>query len=232
MPYSFTKIEEEKSKVIGFVLACLIVAVIKNYFAYEAGGYSYSSSKVYEITGLDFSQTLTVLGFAFFAGILHWSATVHNLIPKICKALFAQPLNPKDTYHQVFKNVIDEVSVATGGRKIEGVVIATNAMNAFALSDFRGRAVIGVTEGLLSRLSRAQLEAVIGHEAAHIISGDCLPTTVTSSLFQLYSAILIGSRNLVVHSSSSRSRSRTPGIVVVIYLVLLIGNFMGRLANM
>jgi Zn-finger nucleic acid-binding protein len=63
------------------------------------------------------------------------------------------------------------------------VVVPSLSMNALAVADLTGEAVIGITEGLLSRLTRPQLEAVIAHEAHHILSGDCLETTVAASLF-------------------------------------------------
>ncbi|HQL41695.1 MAG TPA: hypothetical protein PLO93_05320, partial [Candidatus Omnitrophota bacterium] len=100
---------------------------------------------------------------AFFCGIGHWVFTVNGLVEKILGILKAERLNPEDKYHAVFRNIIDEVSVATGGVRIEGVVIPVCAMNAFAISDFSGRNVIGVTEGLLARLSRAQLKTVVDH---------------------------------------------------------------------
>ena len=48
---------------------------------------------------------------------------------------------------------------------------APSGFNAFAFSDLHGGGVIGVTEGALARLSRQQLQAVVAHEFAHILSG-------------------------------------------------------------
>ncbi len=64
------------------------------------------------------------------------------------------------------------------------------SLNALAAADLKGNAVIGITEGLLSRLTRPQLEAVIAHEAHHILSGDCLETTVAASLFGTFSSAM------------------------------------------
>jgi len=198
MPYSFTKIEEDKTKTIGFVFSFLIfiyfsvfwliAVLIMNYVSYETDPQAYS----FTFLVLKFSHTLIILGFALAIGYAHWAYTTAGLIPKILGVLKAEPLNSKDRYHQMFKNIVEEVSVATGGRVMEGAVVPTMAMNAFAVTDFSGRAVIGVTEGMLARLTRAQLEAVVGHEAAHIVTGDCLSTTITTSLFELFSGLLRG----------------------------------------
>src|SRR3989338_5039561 len=162
MPYSFTQIEEDKTKTIGFVFFFLlffyfasfwlIALVTKNFFLHE-----YTSPGPGGFFSLNFRDSFIVLAAALLAGYAHWTYTTSNLAAKISGILKAEPLNKNDTYHQRLQNIIDEVSVATGGRKIEGMVIPTSAMNAFALMDFESHAVIGATEGLLARLTRAQL---------------------------------------------------------------------------
>ena len=244
MPYSFTKIEEDKTKTIGFVFSFLIfvyfavfwlIAVLSvTFFNIQATSGSYSFHLVF----LPFSQTLLILAFAFIIGYVHWSFTTANLIAKILGVLKAEKLNPKDRYHQMFSNIVDEVSVATGGRKMEGVVIPTMAMNAFALADFSGQAVIGLTEGMLARLTRAQIEAVVGHEAAHIVSGDCLSTTITSSLFELFSGALRGfeilfqgggRRGVRVHG---RGSGAVIGFLLLIYCLLFVTKLLSQIVRL
>lgn len=247
MPYSFTQIEKDKSKTIGIVFCFLILfyfasayvlgLVIKNYLIYESRQNAEYLDIGFEYFNL--SETFQIFVFAIFVAFMHWTISVSNLINKILSIMRAQPPDRNDFYHQMFKNIVEEVSVATGGQKIEAVVVPSMAMNAFALSDFNGRSVIGVTEGLLSRLSREQIEAVVGHEAAHIVSGDCLATTVTSSMFQLYCSMLKGMEVMFSNSSRgysgysrSRSSSRGGGLIVVIYLVLYATKMLSELMNM
>ena len=232
MPYSFTKIEEDKTKTISFVFFFLIfvyfaafwlIAVLSvNFFNYQASPRAFT----FHFTVLKFSQTLIIFGFAFIIGFVHWNWTTANLIVKILGVLKAEKLNPKDRYHQMFQNIVDEVSVATGGKKMEAVVIPTMAMNAFALADFSGQAVIGLTEGMLARLTRAQIEAVVGHEAAHIVSGDCLATTITTSLFELFSGVLRGFEAVFRGGGrqggySSMRVSARGGAGVIVFLMLI-----------
>lgn len=238
MPYSFTQIEEDKTKVIGFVfgflvlfyfLAASLIYFVTKFFWILEESYDYDSfHRPMEL--LSPVEFLIMLSVAALIGFIHWSISTHRLIPKILNVLGAEPINPKDTYHQIFQNIIDEVSVATGGKKIEGVVIPTMAMNAFALADFEGRSVIGATEGLLARLSRPQLEAVVGHEAAHVVSGDCLSTTVTSSLFKLYSSVL--SRMSSLFQGEKGYYGRVPPYFLVIYALIAMINAISFLLNM
>ncbi|MFA5060617.1 MAG: M48 family metalloprotease [Candidatus Omnitrophota bacterium] len=244
MPYSFTKIEEDKTRTIGFVFLFLILfyfvsawilsVVIKNLLAMES-----VERMAYVVAGpelrfyfLSLPETFLILLLACAVGAIHWFITAQNLIPRILKVLSAGPVNLKDSYHHVFQNIIDEVSVATGGKKMEGVVVPVTAMNAFALTDFSGRSIIGVTEGLLAKLSRAQLEAVVGHEAAHLVTGDCLATTMTSSLFKIYGSAMTYMNKAMGGGENRMFRSRASGSAIIIYLVLAVINFFGMLLNM
>ncbi len=220
MPFSFIDIEEKKTRLIGFLLffiisfyfvtAYLILLVLKNTvlasFYESQRGPGWPTGK----------ETLAAFGIALLIGLIHWLSSTSNLIRRMSLAVGAIGADVKDTYHQMFKNVVDEVSVAIGGRPIRSLVIPTVACNAFALEDFAGRAVIGVTEGLLTRLNRAQLEAVVGHEAGHIVNGDCLSTTVTCSLAELY-------EEAFSKVSKGFRYSRGRGGIVVVMLMLVMG---------
>lgn len=220
MPFSFIDIEEKKTRLIGFLLffiiafyfltAYLILLVLKNSllanFYERASGLGLPTGK----------ETLIAFGVALLIGLIHWSSSTSNLIRRLSLAVGATGVDAKDTYHQMFQNIIDEVSVAIGGRPIRPMVIPTVACNAFAFEDFSGRAVIGVTEGLLTRLNRAQLEAVVGHEAGHIVNGDCLTTTVTCSLAELYEEALS-------KISKGFRHSRGRGGIVILFLMIVMG---------
>lgn len=229
MPYSFTQIEKDKSKTIAFVFSFLIlfyfvsiwliILISKNFVHF-----SQHSTKVYgrahDFLWLDGQTTLLIFLSSIAVALCHWMYTTDNLINKILNVLLAEPLNENDRYHKMYRNILDEVSVATGGVKIEGVVVPTMAMNAFALADFEGRSVIGITEGVLARLSRSQIEAIVGHEAAHVVSGDCLATTISSSLFELYSGLLRGIERAM--NSTTRYSSRGGGGIALLFIVYIL----------
>ncbi len=231
MPFSFIDIEEKKSRLIFLVFASLIVfyfatawllvLVVKNTtFLY------YSSSRITKFTFPTANQTFIALIVAFVAGLTHWAFSTHNLIQKITSSVDAYFADSKDTYHQYLKNIVDEVSVAVGGRNIDAYVIPSSAMNAFSIADFEGNAVIGATEGLLARLNRAQIEAVVGHEAAHIVSGDCLNATLICSLSELY-------RESFSKLSQAIRGSRGRGGIQIMPVLLVLGimNILNKLLN-
>ncbi|MCA9399017.1 MAG: M48 family metalloprotease [Candidatus Omnitrophica bacterium] len=250
MPYSFTKIEKDKSKVIALIFCFLVVLYFLVFWITSVAVINYrlfsSSFSLSNPQALfrwpTFIETLWILSAAALTGLLHWLISTHNIIDKLLYVLKAEPADENDTYHQVFRNVVEEVTVATGGgRIIEPFVIPTMAMNAFALADFNGRCVIGVTEGVVSRLSRSQLEAVVGHEAAHIVSGDCVDTTITTALFELYSGVLFGVTTALQGSTNSSlvdddDRLSVSGgggaLLLFIFVLLWLTKTLATLANM
>lgn len=241
MPYSFTEIEREKSWVIKFVFAFLLV------FYFFAAQLLWVVTKLFfndfylpnRIPRLfSFGELVIVSIVAFAIASLHWYYSTRNMIADVIGMLDAKPPDPKDTYHRMFRNVVDEVSIATGGKNISCYVIPSSGMNAFAASDFGGNSIIGVTEGLLSRLNRGQLEAVIGHEAAHIASGDSFTTTVICSLFGIYGALLEGINRITFRRSGDSSDERISvgarlgAYLLVVYMVLLVIKGANYLLNM
>jgi len=153
MPYSFTQIERDKSASITYVFWFLILIYFGFFWVLAAlcKSYALSSGRTAGFQTLNLGQTLVIFGAAFLLGYSHWTYATTRLVPRILGVLKAEKLDPKDSYHQRFRNIVDEVSVATGGTKMEAVVVPTMALNAFAVMDFSGSAVIGVTEGLLSK---------------------------------------------------------------------------------
>lgn len=226
MPFSFIEIEQKKTKVIGllfifiilfyFLTAYVVLLILENSSLFD------SSRGGFRLPPIE--HVLVVIVIAFFLGLLHWSISTSNLIEKISIAVGAAPADKKDSYHHVLQNIVDEVSVAIGGRPLEARVIPSVGMNAFAIEDFQGRAVIGVTEGLLSRLSRAQIEAVVGHEAGHIISGDCLSTTVTCALAEIYEETVTR-----LSAGLRGTRGRGSAILVLVVLAIFIMRFLSTL---
>jgi Zn-dependent protease with chaperone function/Zn-finger nucleic acid-binding protein len=122
-----------------------------------------------------------VLGLIIAA--VAWLTTRIRTRARLLKALRAAPLDPGDTYHRRFANVVDELRVAAGLVQLDAVVLRALNVNAVSFTDPRGPACVGVTEGALSRLSRPQLQAVVAHEVAHVASRDCVVATRACLLF-------------------------------------------------
>lgn len=196
MPLTFIDIEKQKTWRIGvffLILLCLyfcvtlalvqgVLLLIFPFQFLKTGLFLFTANPLY---------LLVVFGFALVISAIHFGISSLTAVENIMDGLGAVPPDPEDGIHRRLMNIIDEIHVVTGKtRKIQSMVIPSLSMNALAAADLKGNAVIAITEGLLSRLSRSQTEAVLAHEAYHIISGDCMEATVATSLFGMYAAAL------------------------------------------
>jgi heat shock protein HtpX len=195
MPLTFVDIERRKTWRISllfimllFLYACIGIALVQSFFLIFPFVFLKNGSWSICLGG---STVLKVLVSAFVLAGVHFFFSSYGAVRKVIEALGATPPDREDGIHRRLLNIVDEIHIVTGNRrKIDCYVVPTLSLNALAVADIRGEAAIAVTEGLLSRLSRPQLEAVIAHEACHILSDDCIETTVTASLFGVYASIM------------------------------------------
>jgi len=104
----------------------------------------------------------------------------------ILKRLMARPPDLSDRYHKQFVNSVEGIRIASGVTRVIPRVIPQSAINALALVSADGTPNIIATEGMLSELTRDELEAVVSHEMAHIIRGDAFYITLVCSLTNLF----------------------------------------------
>lgn len=136
-------------------------------------------------------------------------------------------------------NVVEEMSIASGTPRPQLYVMdGETAINAFVAGYRPTEAVLVVTKGALQKLSRDELQGVIGHEYSHILNGDM---RLNIRLWAILSGILligqIGHFMLrsLRHSgrSSGRGRGQGTGVILMLGLALFvigyIGLFFGRL---
>lgn len=196
MPITFIDIERQKSWRIGLLLLLLVAL----YFLF--------AFIVAQAVALIFlgTRSLFVLGSMRYAviisvsvltvAVVHFGISGYTAVQRVIEQVRAENPDPEDGIHRQLVNIIAELHVASGNtRVIRCMVIPSLSMNALAVTDLRGEAVIAITEGLLSRLSRDQVEAVVAHEAYHILSGDCLETSIAASLFGIYASAVDGLRS-------------------------------------
>jgi heat shock protein HtpX len=75
------------------------------------------------------------------------------------------------------------------------VAIFEGAPNAFATGAFRDSSLVAVSTGLLQSMTRDEVEAVLGHEVAHVANGDMVTLTLIQGVvntFVVFLARLVG----------------------------------------
>lgn len=138
-------------------------------------------------------------------------------------------------------NVVEEMAIASGV-PVPRVYVMDNetAINAFAAGHSINDAVIAVTRGTLTRLSRDELQGVIAHEFSHVLNGDMrLNLRLIGVLHGLLIVALAGRLLLELGGRSrggSGSSGRSGNGLAVLFLAGIalwvlgyIGVFFGRL---
>ena len=125
-------------------------------------------------------------------------------------------------------NVVEEMKIASGLEKMPDVYLIDDpAMNAFATGRDSKKASVAVTTGLLQRLSRDELQGVIGHELSHIKNRDVLLMALCSVLLgTIVMLAWYGSRIMIFGGGGRRGSSSGGGgaqiIILIVALVLMI----------
>jgi heat shock protein HtpX len=133
---------------------------------------------------------------------------------------------PREAAPQLW-NVVEEMTIASGLKQMPKIyVIDDSSLNAFAVGNRPERAAVAVTAGLLKRLSRDELQGVIGHELGHIHNLDIRFMTLASVMvgaIVLLSDLFL--RSVFYSGAGRRSSSRRGGgqaqIIMLVVAILV-----------
>lgn len=103
--------------------------------------------------------------------------------------------DPKTETEHWLVTTVERMSRQAGISTPEIGIFPANVSNAFATGWNKNAALVAVSEGLLSRFSRNEVEAIIGHEIAHVANGDMVTLTLVQGVvntFVMFLARVIG----------------------------------------
>ena len=108
------------------------------------------------------------------------------------------------------------------------VAIYDGPPNAFATGAFKNSALVAVSTGLLQNMTREEVEAVIGHEVAHIANGDMVTMTLIQGVMNTFVVFLSRVIGYIVDSFLRRGSDSQggPGIgyfVTTIVMDIILG---------
>jgi Zn-dependent protease with chaperone function len=148
----------------------------------------------------------------------------------VAESLGGRLVNPNSTNpdERRLLNVVEEMAIASGV-PVPQVYVLDNEdyINAFAAGHTTGDAVVAVTRHCMTKLTRDELQGVLGHEFSHILNGDMrLNLRLIGILFGIFCIATIGRVLMYV-------RGRNSGGVIMIGLLLMaigsLGVLFGRL---
>ena len=153
-------------------------------------------SVVVRLLGLD--RALAANGLDVGA-LLVFSAVV-GFTGAIISLLMSKPMAKWSTGAQVIetpKNENEAWLLATvkrladkAGVRMPEVSVYDGEPNAFATGAFRNSALVAVSTGLLSSMSREEIEAVLGHELSHVANGDMVTLTLIQGVVNTFVVLL------------------------------------------
>ncbi len=168
--------------------------------------------------------TYALIPAVVIALIMTWGSYYYS--DKIVLAVSkARPVS-KQEYPYLY-NIVEGLALAAGLPKPRCYVIDDTAPNAFASGRNPEKAVVVVTEGLLKKLNRAELEGVIAHEMSHIKNYDIRVQTLAVVMVGvvvllsdwILRSFLWGGRR---RRSSNKSSGNAGAILIIIALALAI----------
>jgi heat shock protein HtpX len=168
----------------------------------------------------------TVVALLIGSGQAWWGLRAGD--KAVLAAASAQPvdLSTDDPKQRQLLNVVEEMKIASGLPMPKVYVIPDPDPNAFATGRDPYHASIAVTQGLLDKLNREELQGVIGHEMSHIRNLDIrLMTTIAA----LVGAVVLLSdwtmRSMRLGGGRGRSSKRGGGggmILLALWIVAVI----------
>jgi heat shock protein HtpX len=174
-------------------------------------------------SGLDLGS---LLGFSLVMGF--GGAIISLLISKPMAKMStgAQVINDSpDATHQWLVVTVARFAQSAGIAMPE-VAIYEGAPNAFATGAFKNSALVAVSTGLVQSMTREEVEAVIGHEVAHVANGDMVTMTLIQGVMNTFVVFLSRVIGYVVDRVILRNDREGPGIgylITTIVMDLLLG---------
>jgi heat shock protein HtpX len=164
---------------------------------------------------LDYSFLVIAIIFSLFSSLAGYFYG-DQIVLKINQA---RPVTREEFFN--FYTVVENLSIANQTPAPKIYVIDSESPNAFASGRDPQHAIVCSTTGLIEKLNRTELEAVIAHELSHIKNYDIRLMTLVS--------VLVGSLSILINTATRTSffrknndNNRSSGLLTLIGFVLII----------
>ena len=202
-------------RILLFVLTNVLVVAVLGVVASLLGVNRFLTPNGLNLTAL--------LGFALVMGF--GGAIISLLISKPMAKWSAgvrvinDPQSPDEAWIvQTVRKFADKASIG-----MPEVGIFEGEPNAFATGAFKNSALVAVSTGLLQNMTREEVEAVIGHEIAHVANGDMVTMTLIQGVMNTFVVFLSRVIGFAVDSFLRRGDDRDsgPGIGYMVTTLVL-----------
>lgn len=201
-------------RIVLFVLTNLAVVLVLGIVANILGVNRFLTANGLDLTAL--------LGFALIMGF--GGAFISLLMSKpIAKwstgaQVIQQPQNQDEAW------LVDTVArlAQKAGIGMPEVAIYEGEPNAFATGAFRDSSLVAVSTGLLEGMTREEIEAVLGHEVAHIANGDMVTLTLIQGVLNTFVIFLSRAVGYLVDSALRKNDQEYSGPGIGYYVTSIV----------
>jgi heat shock protein HtpX len=169
-------------RILLFIVTNLAVMLVLGIAAHLLGVNRYLTSN-----GLNLGMLLG------FAAIMGFGGAIISLLmskPMAKWTTGAKIINDSaDPTHRWIVGTVEQFA-KKAGIGMPDVAIYDGEPNAFATGAFKNSALVAVSTGLLHSMSREEVEAVIGHEVAHVANGDMVTMTLIQGVMNTFVVFL------------------------------------------
>jgi Zn-dependent protease with chaperone function len=227
----------------GIVVAINLVVVAAIALATQDGGdLALSGATIVRYPGIVLLTSLVVIGTIAGASVVRTVALAAGGGGAVAQSLGGTRIaaDTSDPLRRRLRNVVEEMAIASGLPKPKIWIVPDRDPNAFATGTDPRAAHIAVTEGLLSSLSRDELQAVIAHEMSHVRNDDVKLMTLLAALVGVLALISEGVGRSLRHGRFNRRSGGSRGgggkkdggaLIVVLVVVWLISVLLAPLVS-
>ncbi|HLJ39077.1 MAG TPA: protease HtpX [Steroidobacteraceae bacterium] len=176
-------------RILLFVFTNIAVLLVLSVVAQLLGVNSYLAAHGESLTGLLVWASLFGFGGAFI------SLAMSKMQAKMFMGVQVIAPQSADANAQWLLSVVEHHARNVGVRMPEVGIFDSPEPNAFATGMSRNSSLVAVSTGLMQRMSRPEIEAVLGHEMTHVANGDMVTLTLIQGIvntFVLFLARIVG----------------------------------------
>ena len=133
--------------------------------------------------------------------------------------LISQPNNHQE---QWLMETVAAQAKQVGIRMPEVGIFPSSEPNAFATGMLRNSALVAVSQGLLERMDRDEVEAVLGHEISHVANGDMITLALIQGVVNTFVIFLARAVAHIVNRAVFKSRGYGPGYFITMIVAQII----------
>ena len=180
---------------------------------------------IMNVFGVDLAQydadgNIAYQGLAIWSLVWGMTGSIISLYlsKSMVKSLYrVQVVTSSGPYRELVQ-MVERLAQRAGIEKMPEVGIYESAdPNAFATGPSKNSALVAVSTGLLQRMNKDQLEAVLGHEISHVVNGDMVTMTLLQGVMNAF--VIFFSRIVAHVVARDRNGRRNEGLYFLTVII-------------